>query len=228
MSYVPSPVCSSFSHPGRHSEMRCASVRNSHTASGSIFSNANCPSIFISAGAFHRGLNRSTGVDTREVQTVIGGRMNIVESDNAVAHMPARVSQQVRCRPLTLQRGFSFSSAECTAADTCDSDRDVRQQTRSVELDNGGNPAYRKAGGPLSHLQVDTAGFARFHRKLNFAHDFVRFERRGHHVDEELRCGNPTFAVWAKRDDGRIESKNARRIICCRIGMSNAASDGAF
>src|SRR5215831_10462997 len=146
MSYVPSPVCSSFSHPGRHSEMRCASVRNVHTASASIFSNANCPSIFISASAFHRGLNRSTGVDTREVQTIIGGRMDIVESDHAVAYVLATVSQQVRCRLLTLQRGFSFRRAECIAADTRDSDRDVREQTRFVELDNGCNPAYRKAG----------------------------------------------------------------------------------
>src|SRR5439155_11533579 len=46
-SYAPSPVCSSFSQPGRHWAIRFASVKKLQTAKGEVPSNSNWPSILM-------------------------------------------------------------------------------------------------------------------------------------------------------------------------------------
>src|SRR5439155_20335636 len=138
----------------------------------------------VLGGASNRRFQTAARESASQIEPIIGRSVNVVQSDDAITGVLAGLLQHVRRWLFALQFGFGFRGAECMIGDAGDTDCDVRQCPRSVELDQGSGTADRKTGSFLCYLQVSAPGFSTFHGELNLAHDLIPIEGRGEHINE--------------------------------------------
>src|SRR5439155_18192543 len=130
-----SPVLTSFSQPGRHSAIRFASVKKPQITSGEIPSKTNWPSIrIVSSGALDGRFQGTPRKDPRQVEPVVGRRVDVLECDDTVGRILACLLQQDRCRFLSVQSLLDLCCAKRAIPNTRDADTHIGQSAGSVQF----------------------------------------------------------------------------------------------
>ena len=137
-----------------------------------------------------------------------------------------------RVAEIRLRAGFAtqafFDTAGAIALAGQAGDSDAGEGDESVlETNPDSDSNHGKTGGRLGVLLVidAAAGFLDWHE--NSGDQLTWFERGGKGVDQEIFECHFTFAGWTGQLDSGFEGEQSSGIVSGRIGMGDAASDGA-